>query len=141
MTATEHVHDETEKPGLGTRIGEFSSDLISRLFRSGGPKRPWWKLRVSTIIALSILMLGIAGRVNNVPWVEWVRLKTFDLYQQIEPREIQTLANGRNMLPVGIVDLDEKACTRSDNGLGRGRLSLTFYMDWQTEAQQGLPSI
>ena len=109
MTATEHVHDETEKPGLGTRIGEFSSDLISRLFRSGGPKRPWWKLRVSTIIALSILMLGIAGRVNNVPWVEWVRLKTFDLYQQIEPREIQTLANGRNMLPVGIVDLDEKS--------------------------------
>jgi adenylate cyclase len=49
-----------------------------------------------------VLTLGIAGRVYNVPWVEWVRVKTFDIYQRIEPRKIQNL-------PVGIIDIDEKS--------------------------------
>ena len=109
MTATAQFREDVDKPGLGARIGDFGRGLKDQFSRSGGPKGPWWKLRGSTIIALSVLVLGIAGRVYNVPWVEWVRVKTFDVYQRIEPREIKVLPDGRNTLPVGIVDLDEKS--------------------------------
>ena len=102
MTATTQFREETEKPGIGTRIGDFGRSLKDQFFRGGGSRGPWWKLRVSTIIAIAVLLLGVTGRVYDVPWVEWVRVKTFDVYQRIAPREIQKL-------PVGIVDLDEKS--------------------------------
>ena len=108
MAATAHFREEVDKPGTGQRASDFGRGLKGR-FSTGGPKRPWWKLRISTIIALSVLVLGIAGRVYDLEIVELVRVKTFDLYQRIEPRQRQLTEDGINILPVGIVDLDEKS--------------------------------
>ena len=108
MTATAQINEDVDKPGLGRRVSEFGQTIKGHL-SNGGPKGAWWKLRVSTIIALSVLVLGIAGRVYDLELVELVRVKTFDLYQRIEPRERQITDDGLNMLPVGIVDLDEKS--------------------------------
>ena len=103
MTATAQFREDAERPGVGGRLGGAWRDFKDKFSSGGGGRKgPWWKLRVSTIIALSVLVLGISGRVYNVPWAEWVRIKTFDVYQRIAPRDIQ-------QLPVGIVDLDEKS--------------------------------
>ena len=101
MVSTTQARDSGDAIGLTTRLREFGGKLKDGILRGGG-RGPWWKLRISTIIALSVLTLGIAGRAYNVPWVEWVRVKTFDIYQRIEPRKIQKL-------PVGIIDIDEKS--------------------------------
>ena len=101
MVSTTQARDSGDAIGLTTRLREFGGKLKDGILRGGG-RGPWWKLRISTIIALSVLTLGIAGRAYNVPWVEWVRVKTFDIYQRIEPRKIQNL-------PVGIIDIDEKS--------------------------------
>ena len=108
MAATAKFREEVDKPGIGERVSDFGRGLKGR-FSTGGPKGPWWKLRISTIIALSVLVLGIAGRVYDLEMVELVRVKTFDLYQRIEPRQRQLTEDGINILPVGIVDLDEKS--------------------------------
>ncbi len=101
MVSTAHARDSGDAIGPMARLRELGGRLKNNLLRGGG-RGPWWKLRISTIIALSVLALGIAGRVNDFPGVEWVRVKTFDFYQRIEPRKIENL-------PVGIVDLDEKS--------------------------------
>jgi hypothetical protein len=101
MTATAHAREDVGKPGFGARFSGFGRSLKNQLFRGGG-KGPWWKLRISTIIALSVLVLGIGGRVFDVGWVELARVKTFDLYQRLEPRAPENYG-------VGIVDIDEKS--------------------------------
>lgn len=101
MTATAHAREDVERPGFGARFAGFGRGLKNQLFRGGG-KGPWWKLRVSTIIALSVLVLGIGGRVFDVGWVELARVKTFDLYQRLAPRAPDNYG-------VGIVDIDEKS--------------------------------
>ena len=57
MTATAQFRDEAESPGIATRIGDFGRGLKDQFFKGGG-KGPWWKLRVSTIIALSVPCLS-----------------------------------------------------------------------------------
>jgi adenylate cyclase len=101
MTATAQFREDTDKPGIGSRIGDFFRSLKQQFFRGGG-RGPWWKLRVSTIIALSVLILGIGGRVLDIGWVELARVKTFDLYQRLAPRAPENYG-------VGIVDIDEKS--------------------------------
>jgi|GEM_PF-81885 len=102
MAATSQFREGDDQRSLVGRVGDFGRNVGGKIFRSGN-RGPWWKLRTSTIIALSVLVLGMMGRVYDLPWVEWVRVKAFDVYQIIEPREP---AQG---LPVGIIDLDEKS--------------------------------
>ena len=73
MTATAQINEDVDKPGLGRRVSEFGQTIKGHL-SNGGPKGAWWKLRVSTIIALSVLVLGIAGRVYDLELVELVRV-------------------------------------------------------------------
>ena len=85
------------------RFRALGRRLTGGLFRSSG-RGPWWRPRISTLIALSVLVLGLAGRVADLPWVELARVKTFDLYQRLSPREPVRYS-------VGIVDIDEKSLT------------------------------
>ncbi len=101
MTRTTQFQEDPDKPGFGSRLSGFGRSLKDQFLRGGG-RGPWWKLRFSTIIALSVLVLGIGGRVFDVGWVELARVKTFDLYQRIAPRAPESYG-------VGIVDIDEKS--------------------------------
>ncbi len=58
--------------------------------------------RVETLIGLALLFGFAAVRAWDPGPLQLLRLKTFDLYQQIEPRE-------RTSRPVVIVDIDEKS--------------------------------
>ena len=66
----------------------------------------WWaKLKDSrgTILALLILSLGLFVRYMDPWWVETIRLRTFDAYNQMLPRTPQEPSQ------VTIVDIDEKS--------------------------------
>ena len=103
MTATVQFRENAEKPAFGAPIGDFGRSLKNQFFGGGGGRKgPWWKLRLSTIVALSVLIVGIGGRVLDVGWVELARVKTFDLYQRLAPRPPDNYG-------VGIVDIDEKS--------------------------------
>ncbi len=92
---------ETEvKEGFLTRLGN----------RWRNRKKRTWKQRfkswfsVTRILAIAILLaLGIMRTLDITPF-EPLRVKTFDLYQRLKPRE-------KTGDPVSIVDLDEKSLT------------------------------
>jgi len=68
----------------------------------------WTKFRLPTVgkarwIALAILAAFMAVRVMDPTPLQTVRVKTFDLFQQLEPRKIMPNS------PVVIVDLDEES--------------------------------
>ena len=72
----------------------------------GKPKKskgPWWKPSIVTLLGLSILTFTVALRVADPDIVEILRLKTFDFYNQINPRVPDEQS------PVVIVDIDEKS--------------------------------
>ena len=54
------------------------------------------------MVALSLLLAAVAIRILDPAWLEAARVRTFDLYQRLAPRE--TSAE-----PVVIVDIDEKS--------------------------------
>ena len=74
------------------------------------PKRrqrnAWWHPNISTVLALLILILGMTARVLDLPLVELIRVKTFDFYQVLAPRETE-----ENSM-VGIIDIDEKSLAK-----------------------------
>ncbi len=82
------------------RIGSVFGKLFARKSKKRGP---WWKPGLPTLIALAVLSGGIAIRVWDPMPVEMVRLRSFDLYNVIQPRDPPTPS------PVIIVDLDEKS--------------------------------
>lgn len=79
--------------------------VLERRRQREGPL--WRRLlpKTGTLIALSLLLAAIGMRVADPPWVETLRVSTFDLYQRQSPRPA---ANH----PVVIVDIDEKSLTR-----------------------------
>jgi adenylate cyclase len=97
------ARDKLAEIGHAERFQTMLHDLSRELFRRRRPRDAWWRLDISTIIALSVMILGMALRVYDVPWVELVRVKTFDMYQVLSPRE----TGGKSV--VGIVDIDEKS--------------------------------
>ena len=73
---------------------ENRSSQVSRLLP--GP--------VALGLVVSLLVLALANRIEDPTWVQILRVKTFDLYQQIKPREpIQS------QVGVAIVDIDERS--------------------------------
>jgi adenylate cyclase len=103
MVATAQFREGGERRSLAGRLGDFCRNTGRNIFRKSGGRGPWWKLRTSTIIALAVLTLGLGGRILEVSWADWVRVKAFDVYQILKPRV--PMAG----LPVGIIDLDEKS--------------------------------
>ncbi len=102
MVSTAHARHSGDAIGLTTRLRDFGGKFKSDFLRSGG-RGPWWKLRISTIIALSVLSLGTMGRVYNVPLGRMgPRQNTSTFINVLSPRKIEKL-------PVGIVDIDEKS--------------------------------
>ena len=71
--------------------------------KSGSHSLAWWISKIGPLAAFAIMILGIAIRVIDPEPVEALRLKTFDLYNRLEPRP--ALENS----PVVIVDIDEKS--------------------------------
>ena len=66
-------------------------------------KKGWsFKLPITSLVCIAILIGGLLGRVIDPPAVETLRVKTFDLYQRLSPRPI-------GEYPVGIIDIDEKS--------------------------------
>ena len=87
----------------------MSSQLWATLLKERGSKRHvslWKKLIPGPVtIGVMVLLLVATGiRVIDPPWVEIFRVKTFDLYQIIKPREPITTKIG-----VAIVDIDERS--------------------------------
>lgn len=60
------------------------------------------------MVALSLILAGVGVRIADPGMVQSARVKTFDLYQRISPREAKTS-------PVVIIDIDEKSL----NALGQ----------------------
>ena len=66
-------------------------------------KSGWsFKLPITSLVCIAILIGGLLGRIIDPPAVETLRVKTFDLYQRLSPRPIGDY-------PVGIIDIDEKS--------------------------------
>jgi adenylate cyclase len=95
-----------------TEQPESQPSLISR-FCSVIPKRgsggggPFWKILLPSPVTLSVMMLlliAVSIRIIDPAWVQILRVKTFDLYQIIKPREPITTQIG-----VAIVDIDERS--------------------------------
>jgi class 3 adenylate cyclase/CHASE2 domain-containing sensor protein len=61
-----------------------------------------WKIPTASLICIAILIAGVGIRIFDPPFVESLRVKTFDLYQRLSPRPI-------GEYPVGIIDIDEKS--------------------------------
>ncbi len=91
---------------------ESSPSLISRLRaalpkRGPGSGRPLWKKLLPgplTLGMMALLLIAVGIRIVNPAWVEVLRVKTFDLYQVIKPREPIATQIG-----VSIVDIDERS--------------------------------
>ncbi|RED50963.1 CHASE2 domain-containing protein [Aestuariispira insulae] len=73
--------------------------------KSGSKSAAWWISKIGTVAALGIMALGIVIRVIDPEPIEALRLKTFDLYNRLEPRP----SLSREQTPVAIVDIDEKS--------------------------------
>ncbi len=91
---------KTEKP---TKKSWFSRILPKRRKRKDGA--PWWRPSAAALIALAVLTGGLALRYVDPWFVETVRLRTFDAYNRMHPR--QPPPKGQN--PVVIIDIDEKS--------------------------------
>jgi adenylate cyclase len=100
-----------ETGGTAAKGETGSPGLLARLFRGGssrkkskGSKGPWWKLSVPTLLGLAIIVTSVSLRVADPDFVQILRLKTFDIYNRIEPRV--PLAESS---PIVIADIDEKS--------------------------------
>jgi adenylate cyclase len=85
---------EAAGPALSPRRQGLSSRILrrfARAFASFGPGR---------LVALALLAALLALRVADPPWLEGLRNRVFDTYQQARPRAYAPL-------PVSIVDIDD----------------------------------
>ncbi|MEL0020521.1 MAG: CHASE2 domain-containing protein, partial [Rickettsiales bacterium] len=64
-----------------------------------------WKIPVASLVCIAILVAGMLIRIIDPPFVESLRVKTFDLYQRLSPRPLGDY-------PVGIIDIDEKSLAK-----------------------------
>ncbi|NIR61648.1 MAG: CHASE2 domain-containing protein, partial [Gammaproteobacteria bacterium] len=71
-----------------------------------GRNRPWWKPSIAALIAFAVLAGGLLLRYVDPWFVEMVRVRAFDAYNRMEPRQPQ----GES--PVVIVDIDEKSLSQ-----------------------------
>ena len=62
----------------------------------------WWRLKPVTLLCLAVLAGALVIRIWDPDFVEGLRVKTFDLYQRLEPRPVKPY-------PVAIIDIDEKS--------------------------------
>jgi len=71
----------------------------------GDSGRRRWKIPVASLVCIAILIAGMLIRIIDPPFVESLRVKTFDLYQRLSPRPLGDY-------PVGIIDIDEKSLAK-----------------------------
>ena len=76
---------------LGPVVGKLFGLLrrIRVLERRSRRQGPFWRRllpKTGTILALSLLLAAVTVRVADPPWVEYLRVNTFDLYQLLSPR-------------------------------------------------------
>ncbi len=102
-TAEASPASEPEKPSP-------SAGLFGRFRRGGkgGGKRPsrkaWWRgaFSLDRVLGLLLLIMFMVLYVTDPYPVELLRVKTFDVYQKVKPREV-------THRPVTIIDLDEES--------------------------------
>ena len=87
-----------DSSGDGSGAGKGGTKRARR-----GRNRPWWKPSIAALIALAVLAGGFMLRYIDPWFVEMVRVRAFDAYNRMEPRQPQ----GES--PVVIVDIDEKS--------------------------------
>lgn len=75
----------------------------SRRRRKRRGRGPWWKPSLAALLAFAVIGGGLFLRYLDPWFVEFVRVKVFDAYNRIEPREPPAQS------PVVIVDLDERS--------------------------------
>lgn len=89
----------------------FSSFILSLKSRFRFPakskkdvgKKSRLKFTYSSLVALVILATGLFARYEDYWWIEMIRLRAFDTYNKLHPRQPQPNS------PVVIVDIDEKS--------------------------------
>lgn len=75
-----------------------------RALRGKKSKGPWWKPSITTVLGIAVLFSLVALRFYDPgKLVETARVKTFDVYNRIEPRVPLERS------PVYIVDIDERS--------------------------------
>lgn len=84
--------------------GFFSSFLGKRRETKKRRGKKWWKPTLSTAMGLLIIITSVALRYGDPYFIEVFRLKTFDLYNRIEPR-----VPLHSPSSVVIADIDEKS--------------------------------
>ena len=89
--------------GLSFLAGKFSGDDNNASHTRSSKKGRGFHVGRARWITLAMLAALMTIRVLDPSVLELLRLKTFDLYQQIKPRPI--MANS----PVVIIDLDEES--------------------------------
>ena len=72
-------------------------------------------IRLERVVGYVLLFGFLALYIADPKPVQFMRLKGFDFYQQMKPREIPP----PERKPVTIIDLDEKSLARLANGRGR----------------------
>jgi adenylate cyclase len=109
LTKAASLREGPRRRRLGPVVGKLFGLLrrIRVLERRSRRQGPFWRRllpKTGTILALSLLLAAVTVRVADPPWVEYLRVNTFDLYQLLSPRPPAEH-------PVVIVDIDEKSLT------------------------------
>jgi adenylate cyclase len=102
-TATLVRNEQDERPP--SMISRLRAALPRR--RDSGSQGPLWKKLLPgpvTLGMMALLLVAIGIRIADPTWVQILRVKTFDLYQIIKPREPIATQVG-----VAIVDIDERS--------------------------------
>ncbi len=89
-------------PRLAARLRRKDAGAGSESGDNKAPRGHWRRIRPVTLLCLALLLVGLAVRIFDPPFVETLRVKTFDLYQRIAPRPAKPY-------PVAIIDIDEKS--------------------------------
>jgi len=97
----------TEGARHGDRAaGELSAaGLIGRLSEWLGIGARVLRRRMVYVVPLVVLLAGVGLYLTDPPFLQGIRLKVFDLYQQLKPRPYVAV-------PVKIIDLDEASLRR-----------------------------
>jgi len=88
---------------MGTEADKAGDDDGGRKKKRRRSRGPWWKPSLAALIAFAVIGGGLFLRYVDPWFVEFVRVKAFDAYNRIEPREPPAQS------PVVIVDIDEKS--------------------------------
>ena len=98
--------DGSENTDTAVRSHAEPQDLSKKKVPKRRRRNAWWRPNISTALALVILILSMTARVLDLPLVELIRVKTFDFYQVLAPRETEEGSM------VGIIDIDEKSLAK-----------------------------